>query len=1326
MKLLCLLSLGLWCSLVISAPLPAVKSERVEKVEIRDIVPEFKDNTIVAGNKAFMIRNDGVLVMMADGEQLTTFTYHFGIKNTATGKDHYLNGGDKKYTVTDSGKVTRDGNTIAFSCQGKIDDVEWDFYRIAMTLQDNGLITIHTTWNPPPGDTFKVFYKAFNMNCGFDIFGGAQVTLNGQGAVIPAEPPERGKVSRFAGIEYAKSMKCVFLEDKPAKSFVLNGVANDFCGIHGAVTARGALMFILYGQAQEVKFDVDVRRGTLPAADRDIRGGVDFLALEKLTLPDKSAKNLLINPSFEQGFHGYKVPFAGTRPSDFDRESYELSKDTAMFGSTSLKVSSFKPELHGKTYFSGPPVIIDPGTYTLSFYAKADQPDIKILFPRIYGMMANGFNAYHSGIERFKPTPEWKRYSKTFTVKLAGAVSVQFYPGDSESGGNVFYDGIQLEKGPEATAFETRCVEGRFVTSERGNFIDAKSKINAIIELLTVPGISGKVDVKVGNFFNEEVYRGEFKFTADKNGMARINLPLDQANIGKGLMLVRADYLLDDGRKSFDFFRFSVGDYLANKHKNKVIFCENYSSIESRPEFERILDRHRKVGFGAAVHLKVPAQWVFERFKHYGINPLNSFMITHFKDPKTNRFAGFGILKPGSKRAGINWPPITADEPDWLIRDFKHDSNGEITPEYLAKLENAVKTFAAAYPHVGIWILGGEIMGKYPNEWWSKSGTPEAAMESWAKMLGAFVRGVKAANPAAKVSQDVPSSMSLQGGIRETDMLLEKCNEMGIRFDVIGIHPYRYSPENPDLDQDAQAMLQMMARRGYADAPMFWPEMMNWGPYNIPQWNIRSSSWIAGSYWFTGALSYDLGQTEKLSAAWRARSWLVALKYADRVITSCSGAIANNAYLDYDLTPMASHIIPNTLGNLLGNADFKQDIRFAPGIRAYVFEDEAGRPVAAVWSHLEKIDAAKADSPVAEADFGNLLEGVFDLMNTPRDFTPGKFRFPVTPFPMFLRGKPGSMEKFTAALSGATVISGEGAGPIKLSINPLDNVNYRILAENYISRKLTPSLNGKTLELAPNSTATVDIPLEKPLAADKITAYQIPGKLTIDGKNYESNLSFEAFLCRETAADATFENIQWDNLPSIAFTRSVKPGQVTGAFRTAWNKRGLFLEVKVNEPNFVHEEFKNPQARWNNDCVQIYFDTLADARRRDSLGFDENDYSYAIFPNAAGTLARVFRYYSVDPQLGLTTQAPKDNTFADDIPCSFSKTAEGYTYRVFFPAKYLLPLRLEKGTPCGFSLFAPNVDNPGAKERITSWLTLSQDGRGGHNKPHLYPVMLLW
>lgn len=101
-----------------------------------------------------------------------------------------------------------------------------------------------------------------------------------------------------------------------------------------------------------------------------------------------------------------------------------------------------------------------------------------------------------------------------------------------------------------------------------------------------------------------------------------------------------------------------------------------------------------------------------------------------------------------------------------------------------------------------------------------------------------------------------------------------------------------------------------------------------------------------------------------------ARAWLVALEYQDRV-KSLNDFGNPSRYMDIDFTQRAFDKIPNTLGRLLGDASFLQDIRFAPFCRAYLFKDDkTGAPIAAIWGHKESVDRWKGEISLAMAILG--------------------------------------------------------------------------------------------------------------------------------------------------------------------------------------------------------------------------------------------------------------------------------------------------------------------------------------------------------------------
>jgi hypothetical protein len=521
---------------------------------------------------------------------------------------------------------------------------------------------------------------------------------------------------------------------------------------------------------------------------------------------------------------------------------------------------------------------------------------------------------------------------------------------------------------------------------------------------------------------------------------------------------------------------------------------------------------------------------------------------------------------------------------------------------------------------------------------------------------------------------------------------------------------------------------------------------MHWGCYNIPQWGIVSATWGPPKTWYYGALSYDMGWTEKVTAAWRARSWLVALKYQDRVKSFMSGSTQNNFELDVDLTPYATQKVTNTLGCLLGDAKFKKDIRFAPYTRCYVFEDSQKRPVAAVWNYHPKVDAGKVSSPLAEAAFEDFDFEIFDLMQVkrkPSKADNGKIVFPVSSFPLFFRGEAGSLEKMIKAFEGASLISGEGIAPVNIAGKPVSPEKMLLTVQNMLSRKFegSLSLNGvkKNVLAPPSDSVGVEFDLPEKLKANEIIKENIEAVVSSGKSRFCNDLSFNGFISKKIATPMKIDgNLDdWKSIPSVKFRnrlindkklKRVSDEDFSGSFRTAWNEKGIYICVEIKDDKFVHEAFAKTGSRWQNDCLQIYFDTLCDARLREQRGYDRNDYDYIVLPDPKKDSSIVFRYRSPDRQLTFGTEAPPDNAIARNIDSAFRKTETGYVYEVFFPAKYLLPVRLEKGYALGLGLYAADRDDKTAKypSRVKSALTLAPNGKGCYNNPHLWPVMLLW
>ena len=1176
---------------------------------------------------------------------------------------------------------------------------------------------------PAAGRRFSVW--SFLINLPEATWLEKQVSLDGDTRTLDRKFKNYGPPAKNPQAEW------IFAEKDPAIRFSAKTVKTENAGMRLYYRGKEGFGFYFVNPKEKGKFNkvyLDFRQGT--ESTGEIRGGVDFKKQENLVLPDISHKNMITNPSFERGWDGWHSKYGGHEGwNSFEWDPpFSLDEQVVYEGKHSLRVNIRTDN----TWCSANPIfgpmnlVLEPGFYTLSFYAKGEPGKKTTLLGWIPCFQTGStWQAINNNTARWKfpITDRWQRYQITFEVKRGEPLTHPiFYARDPSRKSSLWLDAFQLEKGKQATAYAPPPAEGRLITSSPDNFNSSREKINGRLRITTAkPDAAGKVRITVKNFFGEILLDQTRDFKTGKDRTAELALPLDTLP-GLGLFVLRADYTLADGTRAYDFRRYAKVEFQLDPKPNKRVFSFDYGDTSRSYNFLKKLERWQKLGVGAKHHVGNHSKKVFDAYEKYGIEPLVNTMLNYKYGVRQGaRVEHFFILDthaPPSSVPNINDPRI-------LVRDFHLDSDGTITPAYLEKLKQAAKKMAAKYPHVPLWGLGGELTAKLPNDWWGKGDTKQDSLRKLAQLLKAFAEGVREGNPKAKIFQDDPWNMAPRSGIEETDQLLEECSKIGLRFDVIAIHTYRRSPEDPDTDSDAQTLLDMLEKRGYGKTPVIWPEGMHWGPFDIPQWGTVSSSCDSEPHTWRGRLlSYDMGWTEKKSAAWYMRSWLVALKYADRVRGATAGNTGNNCYMDYQLTPYASQLMPNTLCAILGDAKFRKDVRFVPYTRTYIFEDAQKRPVAAVWCHKEEVDNGSADAPIASADFGGILESVKDIMNSDRAFKAGVMEFPVSTFPLFFRGKPGTLNQMIAAFEKAKLVSGSAVPVVSVGVTPADRRNLRVTLQNRTSNEFSGKFNGQPIKIPVLKKMEKLIAAKRPLKADAITRQQGEIRLESDsGAKYDYQYDFETLLIKKVPDQVTFGTVNWENLPSIKFVRRLGKTTNTGSFRVGWNRLGLFIEAKIKDPKFVHVEYpQGPSHRWKNDCLQVYIDTFANARSRMTKGYDEDDYEYAVYPNSKGDSAQVFRYRLVDSQLGLATQAPKERTFAPDMPCSFSNRDGVLTYRAFFPAKYLLPMQMQKGWVFGFGLFAMDSNRP---DQENGALTLASDGGGCHQRPHTWPAAVL-
>ncbi len=185
--------------------------------------------------------------------------------------------------------------------------------------------------------------------------------------------------------------------------------------------------------------------------------------------------------------------------------------------------------------------------------------------------------------------------------------------------------------------------------------------------------------------------------------------------------------------------------------------------------------------------------------------------------------------------------------------------------------------------------------------------------------------------------------------------------------------------------------------------------------------------------------------------------------------------------------------------------------------------------------------------------------------------------------------------------------------------------------------------------------------------------------------------------------------------------RGFSENDFSASYQLAWDEKKMYLRTVVKDD--VFSPGTNPGYRWNNDVLQVYFDTRCSAMKTGKKSFDDDDYEYGFMPSADGKSCDVWRALSPDIQLTLGIGAPKNNTIAAEIPAKFTRTGVGYIYEAEFPADYLLPIKLTAGYNFAFGIYAADKDKGKGAEKALSNST--EPGKGCYNRPHLWPVAVL-
>jgi hypothetical protein len=1054
------------------------------------------------------------------------------------------------------------------------------------------------------------------------------------------------------------------------------------------------------------KIVIDLEEGKLPQANVPAPlMGHDFWKIDGIHVPASPVRNLMPNPSFEQGLRHWQWTHGGATYTPSEGPRYEAVAG-GLYGSTALRLNDH--QLRAALLRSFPMPLQAGKTYTLSFYAKADQNcGLNVALAsaahggKFKGRYGTVFGDNESPDSKFEITTEWARYSRIFIADGAG---IQLIIAGRY---NTLIDGLQLEEGQTPSEFVSAPLDGWLLTSDPDNDIVKGDAIGAALQITGQPRTKGVVTVSLKNAFREVLFEDSLRVSLPESGVVSMPLGFNDAAIGEGIFVVRADYQVEGFKPYTNYYRFSVMTPLSNTHATKDVFGT-------------LVGHSVRVGRGEELGRKF-MEWGFGSTS-WGISTSQVDFEVRAPIDKKYGFTNYFSMTPWS--VGGKFPELS-NYKNWT----------EVTPELEALIEEQAYLKAKLYDpeQYYTWCMGNEeessplVRGGKFNEYF--------------KAQSAAARGVKRAIPHAIFAPtNGTSGYNRLRGYDAIEGYLKASVDHNFKYDGVAVHPYgsvdKGTLSKSDLDEDAARLIEQMARYGYGEeTPIYFNEMFNIPETYFPAWGAGP----AYDVYSAGKLTYDFGNREFIHAATAARIWTIVLKYWPRIQNA--NLWVSRPFLDYYFAPTLFAKVANTMGHHFSDVEYVADIKPAAGVRGYSFRLKDGTGIAALWCVDHDVENGLKKGPVVGLTFGQDVE-LFDFMGNPRSAmadADGKVSIPLTPAPLIIKAKD------VAALT-KTLQHGELNG-----------------ASSALAVVMAPSFYGKIYTDIKNLTGrpqagvvkVADQELKYALEAEQSKSMEIPeqGAPVEYGKMFSWNHRFavEPSTGQGARGEWAMEYFyvpktngtpNWSRIPAIELTNRVvskdyqgelPPGDQTARFQLAWDEHNLYLRVEVEDDRFVlsPELWEAAQAEnqlWLHDgALEVYFDTGADGRMNQEKTYDNNDYRYDFSMPQSGRSGRgvVNRLRAVYHQLADGVNMASKEEAAEKVVSDFRLTSTGYSYTIRFGQRYLEPLMLRKGFTSGFGLYIHDKDDP-TLEHCPKGLSLAtKPGYACDYHPELWPLMIL-
>ncbi len=1143
---------------------------------------------------------------------------------------------------------------------------------------------------------------------------GKRITIGGQEFVENSVEDLQDKTAKFQSFAGGD---LIYDVSDPVNGFKLemgdlSGGINEGVSVYDkGQTTRFNFSYRTTDKSGNVKGRIVIDCGEVELASRELPppvGGIDFWKSDATHVPLAPTRNVMHNPSFEQGLRGWYWIGGGAQYTPTNVPKFETVRE-GRFGPCALRMH--RVQMSSPSIRSMPLALEKGRRYVASFYAKSVS-EKKTGFRLSFGNAARGgtlsgapWGDMDNKESNFTVTDEWQRYHRAFTADAAG-VALHL------SGSGVLVDGLQVELGETPTEFVCDPLDVNFVTAHPDNDLHPGDAMDAALSVAGKDGTQGKVALEIRNAFREVLFAPEVEAVVVSNGVARLPLNLTTAQFGTGIFVVKATVSVDGFAPYCDYYRFSIMAPLANTHPTSRLMG---TLVGDAWRISRGEDLARKL-----------MEWGWGGTSWMGMHDMlqtNSVAVDLMRR--------YRIVNAQTTILDQLWRARDPKDAPWAKTAHDFYDVPEITPEFLKYVEDTSYEILRRVPKDMLPYTA------YGNEEESSKYPASGRFDEYVKLQSAVGRAARRVGIGCTPTSGT-SGYNLLRGFEPYEGYLKAARDRGFKYDALAVHPYgsidKGSLSTTDLDDEAARLIEQGRRYGYGDeTPILFTELFNVPETLVPEWGAGPSY----DAYPSGKPTYDFGNREFVQAASAMRLYIICMKYWPRI--QVANIWCSRPYMDLHLTPILLCKAVNTLGHLMGDVAYMADIRPAAGLRGYAFKLPDGTGIAPVWCTSADVENGLKKCPVLAVKFGQPVEFI-DFMGNPRFAAPDKqgyIRMPVTPAPLLVKAK--DVAKLAKALQNAE--PDDSASSLSVAFRPTADGSIVASLKNLTGRvqKGVLEVCGQTIpySLPGNGETTLSVPTAgEGAAADVMHRWNAAYTLTpAGGEPVTVEWKMDIFFVNRTDGMP-----KWEALPSITITNrcakremgTVKPGDHDAAYKMAWDAHNLYLRVEVADDKLLTDPdyWKRPNAEsmlWNADgALEVYFDTGANGRANAAKTFDNDDYRYDFSPAQDGKdgAGRVWRFREVYHQLADGVNMASKEEAAEKIACRYERTKTGYAMTVTFAQRYLEPIMLKSGFVAGCGLYLHDHDAPEWKNS-KGLSTSTEPGKPCDSHPELWPLMVL-